>query len=109
MAEKKKRGRPKKVKAESTVDAVVLHWKNVVSSKDDIIEDLEQMLDNAYKDQEEMLAEVDRFVHVAKDGFREITEVTDGINYNDVMYHITFFRRVMHKRFGSQDSGSSII
>jgi hypothetical protein len=102
MAEKKKAGRPRKVKAEPTVDTVVEHWKNVVSSKDEIIEDLEQMLDNSYKNQEEMLAELDRFVQVAEEGFKGIEEATDGINYNDVMYHITFFRRVMHKRFSTK-------
>jgi hypothetical protein len=105
MTEKKRRGRPAKVKAEpvvdTVVDTVVEHWKNVVSSRDEIIEDLEQMLDNAYKEQEEMLMEINRFVIASQQGFEMIERDTEHISLEDVMYHIGYFNRIMNKRFST--------
>jgi len=100
---KGKPGRPKKeVKPTiNEIDEVVNYWKNVVSSKDEIIEDLEQMLDKAYKEQEEMLEEVNKYLNASQDGFEIIEDATGKITYNDVLYHIHFFARLMHHKFGS--------
>ena len=101
--EKGKPGRPKKeVKPTiNEVDEIVNYWQNIVSSKDEIIEDLEQMLDKAYKEQEEMIDEINKFLHASQDGFEGIQNSTGEITYNDVMYHIHFFARSIQHKFGS--------
>jgi len=71
-----------------------------LEAKSNLIKELEAELEEAYKTQDAMLAEVDRFTVAADDGFESIAETTEGIIYSDVMYHITFFRRVMHKKYG---------
>ena len=103
MEEKRKAGRPKKVveKQINEIDEVVNYWRQIVASKDEIIEDLEEMLDKSYKEQEEMIDEINKFLHASQDGFEGIENSTGKITYNDVLYHIHFFARSIQHKFGS--------
>ena len=100
----------KKAKKETkkVSDEQILRFlKDIDMLKEQII-DLENKLDDSYKEQEEMLAEVDKFVYSCDDGFMSIEKALGEITYNDVMYHLEFFQRVMKHKFGYKPKSEDI-
>jgi len=64
------------------------------------IERLQDKLDQAYKQQEEMLEEIRRWVSRSIHGFSNIGMTAGGITLQDVDYHLNALVRVMKHQYG---------
>jgi hypothetical protein len=103
--EKKKSGRPKKaapadvviMKSQTELDLEKAQaWLKV---KDETIADLETKLDEAYKEQEDMIAEVNKWVFQVIHHCAEVESKTGKITLHDVDYCADLIKRILKYKF----------
>jgi predicted phage-related endonuclease len=70
--------------------------------KDEVIADLETRLDEAYKEQEDMLKEVDKWVFQVIHHCAEVESKTGRITLHDVDYCVDLIKRIMKHKFESK-------
>lgn len=93
--EKKKRGRPGKNKSRD-----FLTPNEIITAKNEIIADLEARLDSAYKEQEEMLIELNRNLHMMRYHCHQVKVDTGELGQEDIVYCANLINRVMEHKFG---------
>lgn len=103
---KKKVGRPKKVKNDNVVimksdSEIKLEQAYANLEKDVIIDNLEVMLDNAYKEQEDMLKELDKCIYSTIHHCSQVECNTGKLTLHDVDYCIDLIKRIMKHKFDS--------
>ena len=104
--EKKKAGRPRKVKEPvitvyNPMERDLMKAETVNKLKDEVIADLETRLDEAYKEQEDMLKEVDKWVFQVIHHCAEVESKTGRITLHDVDYCVDLIKRIMKHKFVS--------
>jgi hypothetical protein len=67
---------------------------------DEIIADLQANLDIAFREQEEMLKELKRWLNAFPYAFRELEEHAGKITSEDVTYHAKLLLKIMEHKFG---------
>jgi hypothetical protein len=102
--EKKKAGRPRKVKEPvitvyNPMERDLMKAETVNKLKDEVIADLETKLDEAYKEQEDMIAEVNKWVFQVIHHCAEVESKTGRITLHDVDYCVDLIRRIMKHKF----------
>jgi predicted phage-related endonuclease len=70
--------------------------------KDEVIADLETRLDEAYKEQEDMIKEVDKWVFQVIHHCAEVESKTGRITLHDVDYCVDLIKRIMKHKFESK-------
>jgi hypothetical protein len=70
--------------------------------KDEVIADLETRLDEAYKEQEDMIAEVNKWVFQVIHHCAEVESKTGRITLHDVDYCVDLIFRIMKHKFESK-------
>jgi len=105
---KKGPGRPKKVKN----DNVVIEKSNLeikleqaqanLAVKDMIISDLEIRLDNSFKEQEDMLKELDRCIYATIHHCSQVECTTGKLTLHDVDYSVDLIKRILTHKFKYQ-------
>jgi hypothetical protein len=109
---KKKPGRPKKVKNDHVVimksdtEIKLEKAEATLSLKDKIIADLEEMLDNSYKEQEDMLSQLKTWINMFPNAFRELEKHAGKITSEDVIYHANLIVKIMEHKFGNKSKNS---
>jgi hypothetical protein len=104
----KNSGRPKKVKNDDFVmmkSDLELNLEKAqawLKVKDEVIADLETKLDEAYKEQEDMLKEVDKWVFQVIHHCAEVESKTGRITLHDVDYCVDLIKRIMKHKFESK-------
>ena len=93
---KKKSGRPKK----NLGVVPQIDYKEVVRLKDEVISDLETRLDNAYKEQEQMLLDLSSNLERVKYHCRETAIHAGEITLEDIYYSVELLQRIMNNKFG---------
>lgn len=73
--------------------------QEIIIAKDGIIADLETRLDSAYKEQEQMLKELERWIHLFPYAFKQLEEHAGEITSEDVIYHVNLVNRIMKNKF----------
>jgi hypothetical protein len=73
-----------------------------IASKNESIEWLENRLDEAYKEQEDMLKEVDKWVFQVIHHCAEVESKTGRITLHDVDYCVDLIKRIMKHKFESK-------
>jgi hypothetical protein len=71
----------------------------VAMLKEDI-EDLSARLDQAYKEQEQMLVELKQWINAFPGAFSKLIEHVGQITEEDITYHTGIVLRVMEHKFG---------
>lgn len=103
--EKKKAGRPRKP---APADAVIMrsqteidleHAERAIAAKNESIEYLENKLDEAYREQEDMLAEINKWVFQVIHHCSEVESKTGRITLHDVDYCADLIKRIMKHKF----------
>jgi hypothetical protein len=64
------------------------------------IADLSARLDGAYKEQEQMLKELKRWVDAFPYAFKQLEEHAGEITVEDVTYHVKLISKIMEHKFG---------
>ncbi len=105
--EKKKVGRPRKEKEPAItvynpMERDLMKAETVNKLKDEVIADLETRLDEAYKEQEDMLKEVDKWVFQVIHHCAEVESKTGRITLHDVDYCVDLIKRIMKHKFESK-------
>lgn len=105
--EKKKVGRPRKEKEPvitvyNPMERDLMKAETVNKLKDEVIADLETRLDEAYKEQEDMLKEVDKWVFQVVHHCAEVESKTGRITLHDVDYCVDLIKRIMKHKFESK-------
>ena len=105
--EKKKVGRPRKVKEPvitvyNPMELDLLNAERALIAKDESIVYLENKLDEAYKEQEDMLAEVNKWVFQVIHHCAEVESKTGRITLHDVDYCVDLIKRIMKHKFESK-------
>ena len=105
--EKKKVGRPRKVKEPvitvyNPMERDLLDAERAIIAKDESIVYLENKLDEAYKEQEDMLAEVNKWVFQVIHHCAEVESKTGRITLHDVDYCVDLIKRIMKHKFESK-------
>ena len=67
---------------------------------DEIIADLEAKLDIAYREQEQMLKELKRWLDAFPYAFKQLEEHAGKITSEDVTYHANLISKIMEHKFG---------
>ncbi len=67
---------------------------------DQIIADLEAKLDIAYREQEQMLKELKRWLDAFPYAFKQLEEHAGKITSEDVTYHANLIYKIMEHKFG---------
>ena len=67
---------------------------------DEIIADLEAKLDIAYREQEQMLKELKRWLDAFFYAFKQLEEHAGKITSEDVTYHANLISKIMEHKFG---------
>ena len=67
---------------------------------DEIIADLEAKLDIAYREQEQMLKELKRWLDAFPYAFKQLEEHAGKITSEDVTYHANLIFKIMEHKFG---------
>ena len=102
--EKRKPGRPKKNKETITVynqaEIDLEHAQKVITARNETIADLEARLDSAYKEQEEMLIELNRNLHMMRYHCHQVKVDTGELGQEDIVYCANLINRVMEHKFG---------
>lgn len=93
--EKKKPGRPGKNKSRD-----FLTPNEIITAKNEIIADLEARLDSAYKEQEDMLKELDRNLNMVKYHCQQVEATTGELIQEDIAYCANLVNRIMKHKFG---------
>jgi hypothetical protein len=104
--EKKKAGRPRKEKEPvitvyNPMERDLMKAETVNKLKDEFIADLETKLDEAYKEQEDMIAEVNKWVFQVIHHCAEVESKTGRIKLHDVDYCVDLIKRIMKHKFVS--------
>jgi CRISPR/Cas system CMR subunit Cmr6 (Cas7 group RAMP superfamily) len=102
VEKKKVVGLRKKKIFESPLQVDWQYAHNVIAEKDESIKDLENRLDEAYKEQEQMLKEVDKWVFKVIHHCAEVQSKTGRITLHDVDYCIDLIKRIMKHKFESK-------
>jgi hypothetical protein len=102
--EKKKAGRPRKEKEPvitvyNPMERDLKKAEIVNKLKDEVIADLETKLDEAYKEQEDMIAEVNKWVFQVIHHCAEVESKTGRITLHDVDYCADLIKRIMKHKF----------
>ena len=105
--EKKKVGRPRKVKEPvitvyNPMERDLLDAERAIIAKNESIVYLENKLDEAYKEQEDMLAEVNKWVFQVIHHCAEVESKTGRITLHDVDYCVDLIKRIMKHKFESK-------
>lgn len=105
--EKKKAGRPKKEKEPvitvyNPMELDLLNAERAIAAKNESIEYLENKLDEAYREQEDMLAEVNKWVFQVIHHCSEVDSKTGRITLHDVDYCADLIKRIMKHKFESK-------
>lgn len=105
--EKKKAGRPRKVKEPvltmySQAEIDLEHAERAIAAKNESIEYLENKLDEAYREQEDMLAEVNKWVFQVIHHCAEVESKTGKITLHDVDYCADLIKRIVKYKFESK-------
>lgn len=105
--EKKKAGRPRKEKEPvitvyNPMERDLLDAERAIAAKDESIVCLENKLDKAYKEQEDMLAEVNKWVFQVIHHCAEVESKTGRITLHDVDYCADLIKRIMKHKFESK-------
>ena len=105
--EKKKAGRPRKEKEPVTtmynsMEHDLAMAVETIAAKDESIVYLENKLDEAYKEQEDMLAEVNKWVFKVIHHCAEVESKTGRITLHDVDYCADLIKRIMKHKFESK-------
>jgi hypothetical protein len=105
--EKKKVGRPKKEKEPvitvyNPMERDLLNAERAIIAKNESIVYLENKLDEAYKEQEDMLAEVNKWVFQVIHHCSEVESKTGRITLHDVDYCADLIKRIMKHKFESK-------
>ena len=93
MAEKKK-GKPAKKKNNDFATP-----EDLITAKNELIADLEARLDSAYKEQEDMLTELDRNINMMKYHCQQVEANTGEIIQEDIAYCANLINRIMKHKF----------
>jgi len=104
--EKKKAGRPRKEKEPvitvyNPMEHDLLNAERAIIAKNEFIADLETKLDEAYKEQEDMIAEVNKWVFQVIHHCAEVESKTGRITLHDVDYCADLIKRIMKHKFVS--------
>ena len=102
--EKKKAGRPRKVKEPvltmySQAEIDLEHAQKVITTRNETIADLEIKLDEAYLEQEQMIKEIDKWIFQVIHHCAEVESNTGRITLHDVDYCVDLIRRIMKHKF----------
>lgn len=106
--EKKKPGRPRKetpTKKKIYESPIQVDWQyahDVIAAKDEAITDLENKLDEAFKEQEDMLKELDKWIFQVIHHCSEVQSKTGRITLHDVDYCADLIKRIMKHKFKSK-------
>lgn len=79
---------------------LVVNVEELIKIKSQIIADLEKDLDDAYKNEEEMLRELNSNLDRTAFHCIKVAETTGSITIDDVTYCLDLVKRVMHNKFG---------
>jgi hypothetical protein len=71
----------------------------VIKLKNETIEDLEKKLDEAYKDEEEMLAGIKKHAEMIKYHCARVQDETGSLTAEDIDYSISLLLRIMKHKF----------
>jgi len=108
MAIKKKSpGRPRKEKEPvitvyNPMERDLKKAEIVNKLKDEAIADLETRLDQAYKEQEEMLKELDKCIYSTIHHCSQVESNTGKITLHDVNYCVDLIKRIMKHKFENE-------
>jgi ribosome-binding ATPase YchF (GTP1/OBG family) len=80
----------------------LLDAERAIIAKDESIVYLENKLDEAYKEQEDMLAEVNKWVFQVIHHCAEVESKTGRITLHDVDYCVDLIKRIMKHKFESK-------
>lgn len=103
--EKRKVGRPRK---QASADVVVMKMqseidlenaKRVIAERNEIIAGLETMLDEAYKEQEAMLKDIDKFIFNIIHHCAEVDSKAGKITLRDVDYSVNLLKRILEHKY----------
>ena len=92
---KKKVGRPKKKENK----APEMDLKAIIAVKDEIIADLEAKLDEAYKDEEAMIAEINKNVEMIKYHCSRVKVEAGSVTSEDIEYSVNLLQRIIKHKF----------
>ena len=103
--EKKKPGGLRKVKkpvitVPNQAEIDLEHAERALVAKDEIIADLEGRLDAAFKEQEEMLRELNKCINATMRHCDQVVYNTGSIVLHDVEYCGDMIKRIMENKFG---------
>lgn len=87
-------------KPKGKTETVTVDLQAIIDVKNQIIEDLEERLDAAFKEQEEMLEELRSWINAFPGGFAKLVKHAGQITEEDVNYHTNMLLRIMEHKFG---------
>ena len=73
--------------------------EEILRVKDEIIAELEARLDGAFKEQEQMLKELKRWIDAFPYAFKQLEEHAGEITSEDVAYHVKLIFKIMNYKF----------
>lgn len=89
---------------ETEVENIVNYWRGVTDAKDLVIVGLENMLDEAYKEQEEMTSEIVNSLGSMLNHCSEVAKNTGSVTTDDVLYCVNLLTRTMTHKFESSST-----
>ena len=89
-----------KVSDEDLIDVKQIVDDAYVAMLKEEIEDLSAKLDQAYKEQEQMLVELKKWLTAFPNAFRQLIEHAGEITPEDVTYHTNLILKIMNHKFG---------
>ena len=87
-------------KPKGKTETVTVDLQAIVDVKNQIIKDLEERLDSAFKEQEQMLEELKNWLSAFPNAFRQLIEHAGEITPEDVTYHTNLVLKIMEHKFG---------
>ena len=84
-----------KIKTELTIEKA----QKIIFAKNEIISNLESRLDSAYKEQEQMLVELNRNLEMMKYHCDQVRHNTGEVTLEDVCYSANLINRIMKHKF----------
>lgn len=103
QAEKKKTRKPSPAKEKIFGNPLQIDFEyaqKIIAAKDETIADLEARLDIAYREQEQMLKELKRWLDSFPYAFEKLIEHAGKITAEDVTYHANLISKIMEHKFG---------
>jgi hypothetical protein len=100
---KRKPGRPKKpaVATINEVDEVVKYWKAVIEIKDELITELERNITDAYKEQQQIINEIEDSLGAMLFHCDKVEKNTGKLSVDDVHYCVNLLTRTISHKFKS--------